>query len=386
MCQTIATELAVRFEQGRDYRRAVQYLQKAAETAIQRSAHHEAIDHLTKGLKLLELLPDTPERRQQALTLHVSLGPPLMLTRGYGATEATEAYTAARELLHDEEDSLQALQVLGGHWLARIVRPQLPALREFVEQWLQMCQNSQNRFYITCGHLALGVTSFYQGELITARDQLKEGLTTYDPQDRDSTRSIFGQDPGVVCLCYSARNLWHLGYPEVALQKGHEAIALAQQVDDRYCLALATIYLTWVYKMRRELPSVEAYAASATDVSRQYEFPLWLTQGLALSGWVLVEQGQHQHGIAQIQEALTTWKLFADIEFPGLATLLAEAFARAGNIDAGLAALAEGQAVMEKTEQRFFEAEIYRLCGELSFQEANQKSKVKSQKSPVPST
>ncbi len=70
----IAAELAVHFEQGRDYRKAMQYLQQAGENAVRRSAHQEAISLFTKGLELLKTLPDTPERTQQELTLQIALG------------------------------------------------------------------------------------------------------------------------------------------------------------------------------------------------------------------------------------------------------------------------------------------------------------------------
>ena len=56
---------------------AIPYWQRAGERATARSAYVEAIGHLTAGLAVLEALPDTPERTQQALALHLALGPPL---------------------------------------------------------------------------------------------------------------------------------------------------------------------------------------------------------------------------------------------------------------------------------------------------------------------
>jgi predicted ATPase/DNA-binding winged helix-turn-helix (wHTH) protein len=367
--QEIAVELAVHFEQGHAYQRAVQYRELAGRNALQKTALQEAITHFTDGLELLQHLPDSPHRQQQAFALNVALGPPLMLAKGYRTPEALAAYATARELLRDGENTFQAFQVMGGYWLMAIARPQLPTVRELAEHLLRMSQSVQNRLLTTCAHLALGMTGFYQGELILAQNQWKEALTIYDPHDHNALHSLFGQDPGVLCLCYLARDLWLLGYPDAALQKGVEAIELAQHVGDWYCLACATMDLAWIHKMRGDLQRTEEQAARCIQVCQQYGFPLWRAQGVALSGWAMAERGQYQNGITQIQEGLEAWKLLADVEVPGLLTLLAEACARTEDVDGGLGAIAEGQKVMEKTGERFYEAEVYRLKGELMLQQ-----------------
>jgi predicted ATPase/DNA-binding winged helix-turn-helix (wHTH) protein len=91
----IAAELAMHFEQGRDYRRAVQYFGQAAENAMQRCGYREATGHLTKGLELLKALPDTPERRQRELELQIRLGIAIQGSEGLAAPEAERAYTRA---------------------------------------------------------------------------------------------------------------------------------------------------------------------------------------------------------------------------------------------------------------------------------------------------
>src|SRR5207244_9582730 len=93
----VAGELAVHFEHGRDYDRAVQYRQHAAATAIQRHAHREAIAHLRRALELLTTLPDTPERARHELSLLIALGATLAATKGYGNTEVQRLYSRARD-------------------------------------------------------------------------------------------------------------------------------------------------------------------------------------------------------------------------------------------------------------------------------------------------
>ena len=88
--------------------------QRAGERAIERSAHTEAISHLTRGLELLKALPDTPERIQQELFLQTTLGPALMAIKGYGAPEVEQAYARARELCQQTRGTSQLVPVLWG--------------------------------------------------------------------------------------------------------------------------------------------------------------------------------------------------------------------------------------------------------------------------------
>jgi predicted ATPase len=94
----VAAELAMHFERGRDYRRAVHYLGQAAANAAQRHAPHEVIALVTKGLELLATLPETPARAQQELDLQLALGPALRATKGPAAPEVEQTYTRARVL------------------------------------------------------------------------------------------------------------------------------------------------------------------------------------------------------------------------------------------------------------------------------------------------
>ncbi|MBI3301936.1 MAG: hypothetical protein HYZ72_07650 [Deltaproteobacteria bacterium] len=125
-----AAELAVHFEQGRDYRRAVQYLQQAGENAIRRSAHVEAVSLLSKGLELLKTLPDTPERTQQELMLQVTLSVPLMMTKGYMAAEVERACARARELCQQVGATPQLFPVLFGLFRVYLLRSELQTAHE----------------------------------------------------------------------------------------------------------------------------------------------------------------------------------------------------------------------------------------------------------------
>jgi predicted ATPase len=236
----IAAELAMHFEQGQDYRRAVQYLGQAAQNALRRSAHREAIDHLTKGLELLKTLPDTPERTQQELALQIALGVSLMVTKGYAAPEVERVYTRARELCLQMGQTPQLIPMLQGICSFYIVRGQLQTARELGEQLLELAQSAQNPADVLRAHLVLGSTLFFLGEFASTREHLEQGLALYDPQKPRSP--AFVQDSGVACLCWGALALWMLGYPDQALGRGHKGLALAQELSHPFSLC-SELYL-----------------------------------------------------------------------------------------------------------------------------------------------
>src|SRR5262249_54068660 len=104
---------------------AIPYWQRAGQRAIQRSAHIEAVSHLTTGLELLQTLPDTAERIQQELLLQTALGPALMAIKGHAAPEVARAYSRALELCRQTGETPHLFQVLRGLWAYYMQRAEL---------------------------------------------------------------------------------------------------------------------------------------------------------------------------------------------------------------------------------------------------------------------
>src|SRR5207245_776416 len=111
------------------------YWQRAGQRASDRSAHQEAIGHLTKGVEVLQTLPDTPERTQQELLLHVTLGVSLVTVHGYAVPEVERVYTRARALCQQVGDTPQLFQVLRGLVMLYLVGGQMQTAQDLAE-WL----------------------------------------------------------------------------------------------------------------------------------------------------------------------------------------------------------------------------------------------------------
>ena len=144
---------------------AIPYWQRAGQRANQRSAHVEAIGHLTQGLEVLKALPDTPERTQQELDLQTTLGPALMATRGHAAPEVGHAYARARELCQQVGETPQLFPVLVGLWRFYFVRAEHQTARELAEQCLSLAQRQRAPAFLLEAHRALGMTMCFAGEL-----------------------------------------------------------------------------------------------------------------------------------------------------------------------------------------------------------------------------
>ena len=276
--ETVATQpelVAQHYTAAGCAEQAVAYWQRAGQQASDRSAHLEAISHVTTGIELLKTLPETPERTQQALTLYIALGAALQVTKGQAAPEVEHAYTQARALCQQVGETPELVPVLFGLWRFYIVRPQLHTARELGDTLLRLAQQAHDPTLAVLAHYTLGATWLWLGALPAARLHLEEGSARYTPDQRRAPVFRMGHDPGVACRANAARTLWLLGYPEQALAHLHEALALAHELSHPYSLALAQCWAAFVSQFRRDVPAVYEQAEAAVTLSTAQGFPLW---------------------------------------------------------------------------------------------------------------
>jgi predicted ATPase len=166
--------------------------------------------------------------------------------------------------------------------------------------------------------------------------------------------------------------LWHLGYPAQALQRSQAARILAQELSHPYNLAAARVYAAMLHQLRRDRTLTQEWAEAGITLAREHGLPSWLGQGTILQGWALAEQGQIKEGMSQLRHGLATCQAIGVGIFQlYYLALLAEAYGKAGHAGDGLATLAEALTVVDKSGEQFYEAELYRLKGELTLQQFN---------------
>jgi class 3 adenylate cyclase/tetratricopeptide (TPR) repeat protein len=298
-------DLAHHFSRSDNVAKAVEYLGRAGQQAMQRSAHADAISSLNAAIDLLQRLPDTPERIQREVLLQLAVGPALFAVKGWGTPEAERAYTRARELCARVDNPPELFPALLGLWYVDLVRAELPTAYELAEQLLRRAQVEGDPTLLQYAHHALGETSFHRGELILAREHLEKAVSLYDlERHRSVTFRYYGFDAGVWSLSGTAWTLSQLGYPDLALKKADEALALAHRLSHPLSLATAQGCFAVLHQMRREARAAQATAEDVIALCAAHGFTIWLAMTTMLRGWAMAKQGQNEEGIAQIQEGL----------------------------------------------------------------------------------
>ena len=344
---------------------AISYWQRAGERAIQYSAHVEAISHLTKGLEVLKTLVDSPERFQHELAIQTSLGLALIATKGYAAPEVEKAYARARELCRQMGETPWLFPVLRGLWLFHFVGAELHIAYELGEQLLTLGQSEEDPAFLLEAHRAMGTTLFWLGQFPQARAHLEQGIDLYDPQQSRSLIALYGQDPRVTCLGYTAWVLWVLGYPDQAMKKSHEALALAQELSHPFSLAFALVWTAQVRRFRRDGQATQELAEAVIALSHEQGFTQRLAEAMIQRGWALAEQGQREEGSTQIRQGLAAFRATgANVGLPHNLAMLAETRVKGKQIDEGLSVLAEALAIANSGGVHWYEPELYRLKGE----------------------
>jgi TOMM system kinase/cyclase fusion protein len=345
---------------------AVAYWQRAGERALQRSANVEAVSHVTRGLEVLQALPETRERAQQELALHLTLGPALGSTRGPNAPEVERVYSRACELGRHVGDMTQLFPALWGLWYYHHARGQYQRARALGEELLDLARQLQDPVLSLEAHRALGNTLTFLGELELAHAHAQHGLALYDPQQMRAHAWRYGQDSGVACRLFGALCLWLLGYPDQARQWHEVALTQAQGLLHAYTLAQTLLFSTILHQWRREASIAQERADALLALCTEQGFPLYLLWGMVLRGAVLTAQGAWGEGLAQMHEGLAAWRARGlHMFWLWFHALLAEACGGAGQVEEGLCALEEALEALPTVEDRFYEAEVYRLKGAL---------------------
>jgi class 3 adenylate cyclase/predicted ATPase len=387
------SELAHHYSRSGNTQKAIEYLQLAGRQAEQRSANTEAVNHLTTALTLLKTLPDTRERTQRELVLQIALGAPLLATQGLASVQAERTYVRAQELCRQLGETQQLFPVLSGLGTCYQQQGKIQAAHELGEQSLSLAQSLQDPVLITLSEANLGMTSFFLGELTQAREHLEHGITLYHPHLHDVSIFHYWCDPGVLCRGFAAKTLRLLGYPDQALQRSREALDLAHELSHPQSMAFALYVSGVLHHFRREGQETQERAEAEISLTDEQGFPLWFAWGVMLRGCALAEQGQAEESIAQLRNGLAAFRaLGSGLLIPYCLSLLAEAYGKMGQAAKGLNVLEEALDVMGKTGERWYEAELYRLRGELTLAQSRvqslgssvqtrQKAKGKRQKS-----
>jgi predicted ATPase len=303
--------------------------------------------------------------------LYTALGAVLVMAKGVGVPEVEHAYIQAHALCQQVGETPELVPVLYGLHRFYMGRLQLHTAREIDETLLRLAQRAEDPALAVIAHYALGTTWLFFGALPAARLHLEEAIARYTPDQHRAPVFRIGQDLGVGCRAYAAWTLWLLGYPEQALARLREALALAHELSHPYSQAFAWCFAARVHQFRRDVPAVHEHAEAAVALATEQGFPFWAARGTTLRGWALAMQGQGEAGLAQLRQGMAALLAMGqELSRPVCLTLLAEATGHGGHVEEGLRLLAEALTALEASGRGDLLAEAYRLQGELLLRQA----------------
>ncbi len=366
--------LAHHYTEAHLAKEAIGYWQQAGQKAVASSANLEAIGHLNQGLKLLNTLPDTPERVEQELKLQLTLAVPLTATSGYAAPEVEHAYKRARQLSQQMGQTPQLFPALYGLWRYRCLRAEYKTALELGKELLKLAQDLQDTAFVMASHRTLGATFFYLGELSDSRAHLAQVIDNLS-RDQSSPTQLIQEaydviDPRVASRSYMSWVLWLFGYADQARQASREVVALAQTLAHPFSMALALSFAAWLHQFCREEQQTRECAEAAILLAREQGFPFWVGWGEVLRGWAQPQLGQdYEEIVAQMKQGVVNWRAQgSELGTAYFHTLLADVHRKQRQTEEGLDAVADAQAFTRKTNERFLETEQFRLKGELLLQ------------------
>ena len=343
---------------------AIPYWQQAGRQAVARSANLEAVAHLRKGLEVVSSVPDPATRQQQELGLQILLAPALMATRGHAVPEVEHAYLRAQELCLQLGESAQLFSVLRGLIGVYIMRAEPARALALTEQGFSLAHQTGRSVSLMWMHYVRGVARYFLGDFATASTDFEQALALYDPQKRRVPRAL--HDPSVASLSYNTLALYQRGYPDQGLAATQAALARAHELSHPISICFALMNAALLHQFRREAELVRSRAEAVIALATEHDFPEWLPQAMSVRGWALALLGQEAEGIRLLVEGLAgQLRIGLETRRSRYLALLAEAYGHSGQTEEGLTTVREGLAFVERTGERIYEAELYRLKGEL---------------------
>ncbi|UTW12345.1 adenylate/guanylate cyclase domain-containing protein [Marinobacterium rhizophilum] len=366
------TELAHHYRRSNNGAKAVEYLRRAGQHAVQHCANLEAIDLLEAALHLLPKLPDETDRIHEELTLQLNLGLAWMAVRGYGANEVELSYRRALELCPQAAHTSQHFTALMGLNAFYLVRGQLQDARTLAEQLITLAGAMKEPVFFMHAHRTLGVVLFFIGDFVTARAHLEQALSFFDPHQQYGQSIPFGMDTEALVLPFLALVLAWQGLPDQALQYVDDVLrqntAFSQPLDRVFALGFAAE----LHLQRGETQLSLERAGAAIALADEQGFPFWSAWAAVVKGRALGDLGQVDEGLRQLQQGVAEYQATgANLWQMHFMVLLAGSLARAGLIGQARSVLTQARLV--QTQERFYIAELYRLQGVLTLLDVENK-------------
>jgi len=351
--------------------------------SLGRSAPVEATAQLNRALAQIATLASTRALRNEQIKLQIALVNALMPTKGHAAPETRASLDQARLFMEradalgePPEDPLLLLSVLYGFWVANFVAFDGDALRELAMQFHALAEKQGATIPLMIGNRLMGTSLLFTGEIARGRGHYDQAIALYDPAEHRPLAMRFGQDVAVAILSFRALALWVLGYPDAALADTERALKDAREIGQAVTLMYALTHVAKTYFHRGDYAFANAQADELVALADEKGALLWKYAGMIDKGYILAMTGKASNAIQIFSSAITGHRSTGSrIWVPLYSSYLARAYAELGQDEQARHSIDEAMAVVETTKERWCEAEINRIAGQIALMLPDQDGK-----------
>ena len=364
----IAAQLAVLYAAARDFTRAVEYFLLASQQATRVFAHAEGVALASRGLELLEKLPENPDRARLELRLRAQQGGSLMVLKGFGAPEVLATYTRQRDLSRQVGDDAQLLRSEFGLSIAYTVRAEYRKAQELAAGCLTLATETGDDQMQVQAHFSLGLNAFFLADAISARHHFETTIALYDPSKHRAI-ALYG---AIVNRAHLARVMIWLGDEKAGRAMMDEALAAADAARHPVGVINTLSVAAFIEAFYRRPAEIIAITDRMITLAEENGYPYFHGIGLILRGLAQTIAHHDARGIDLMREGLAvhqtaeTWQ-----HQTTYLILLAEALGEIGRTDEGLRALLEAETAMARTGERYYEAGLHEVRATLQAQQGN---------------
>ncbi len=353
-------ELAHHYSRSPNADKAVDYLGRAAQQALSRSAFNEALAHARAGVALIPALAASPERGRRELGLLYTLVPAAAVSEGLGSPHTVVGYRRMLELAQELGDEEVLFAALRGMWADRCVAASHQEAAELARQMLKLAEHENSPAALadaqSCQGCTLSLTGHY-GDALTA---LNRAIAVCP--DGAGRISFNGIDPLIESLAFATQCAWPAGYPDRAINFSESAIRRSSNLNQPFSIAHALLNATQIRFSLGEVAETQHLCEQLEAVAEERGFASWLALNRIYQGGVASIQGEHERAIALIRSGIADWK--NPLAFAFYSSILAEACLRAGRYQEAMDAVAAAREHAARTGEHHVESEVERVAGE----------------------
>ena len=346
----------------------------AGQRSLERSALVEAIALFTRALDQIATLPITPALRREQIKLQVALIVPLRPVKGHAAPETKAAIERAHVLIEQAkalgeppEDPLLLFSVLYGFWFANFVAFNGNTARELAAQFLTLAEKQGATVPLIVGHRITGASLMYTGNIAESRAHYDQSLALYRPDENRSLTTRFGLDGEAAVLTFRSLALWFLGYPEAARADMDHALENARRMKHAPTLMSALMWAGILSSLYfRDQTEANAQAEELIALAEEKGSLFLKAHGKIIQGAASALTGKAADAVEVLTSAITAWRATGATVVVAWPSCLARAYAELGQLDDAWRCMGEVMTTMEATKERWWEAEVYRMAGEIA--------------------